>query len=427
MVGGMLGSLPYFKKNLGAPLQSRKAMLETLFRHLDMVRLSVGAMLMVALVGCTGLIDSGNDGLTPQQRNARAKWQTEALPVLRASCVACHQGSRPGIDFLAGTADTEINDAVLKFDPAVINLDAPGSSRLLTKGLHDGPALTATETSSILEWIQAEKDAQASDPKNPVQVLATPPFTVQICTSGLPDNAAGTCPTNHVALSSLGDAGLLVPGAEISFTAQALSTGLYLSNLKLVGGTAGTYIEHPLFVSKPAEGPLFPDQIDRFNAVKMNLMANTTDQISGGTAAFEGFLATNMVEIHFKTVKAFDPGTGGGPVTPSGCRVLASFKTNAGPPMQAACASCHTGTANPGAKSAMDITGANAADDPTALISCNQVRTRINLTTTNQSGFYLAPDPASGTTHPFKFGTAALFTTFKNSVDIWVQAEKKAP
>jgi hypothetical protein len=421
----MLGSLPYSKKNLGAPLQSRKAMLETLFRYRNMVRLSVGAILMVALVGCTGLIDSGKDGLTPQQRNARAKWQQEALPVLRASCITCHNGSRAGVGFLEGASDLDINAAVMKFDPAVVNLDAPGSSRIMTKGLHDGPALTAAETSSLLEWIQAEKDAQASDPTNPVQVLATPPFAIQVCTSGLPDNATGTCPTNHVALSTLGDAGALVPGAEISFTAQALSTGIYLSNLKLVAGTAGTYLEHPLFVSKPADKPPFPDQIDRFNAVKMNLMANTTDQISGGTAAFEGFLVTNMVEIHFKTVKAFDPGTGG-PVMPSGCRVLASFKTNAGPQMQAACASCHAGTANPGAKSAMDITGAAAADDPTALLACNQVRTRINLTTTAQSGFYLAPDPASGTTHPFKFAAAA-FTTFKNSVDIWVQAEKKAP
>src|SRR4029079_1157316 len=64
----MLGSLPPPKKKPpchrsdgrgfragphGAPLSSRKAMFETLCRHLDLVRLSVGAVLVIALVGCT--------------------------------------------------------------------------------------------------------------------------------------------------------------------------------------------------------------------------------------------------------------------------------------------------------------------------------------------------------------------------------------
>ena len=48
----MLGSLPTPKKNLGTPLRSRKAMLETLLRHLDMVRLSVSAIVIVTLMGC---------------------------------------------------------------------------------------------------------------------------------------------------------------------------------------------------------------------------------------------------------------------------------------------------------------------------------------------------------------------------------------
>src|SRR5437868_4176147 len=74
----MLSSLPYSKKNLGAPLQSRKAMLETLFRHLDMVRLSVGAILVLTLVSCTGLIDGGSDGLSPQQRTAAKLWKESA-------------------------------------------------------------------------------------------------------------------------------------------------------------------------------------------------------------------------------------------------------------------------------------------------------------------------------------------------------------
>ena len=86
----MLGSVPSVQKNLGTPLQSRRAMLETLCRHLDMVRLSAAGVLMIALVGCTGLVDGGSDGLTPQQRTARQKFQQEAAPILHQDCVTCH-------------------------------------------------------------------------------------------------------------------------------------------------------------------------------------------------------------------------------------------------------------------------------------------------------------------------------------------------
>src|SRR5512140_2340273 len=136
----MLSSLPYSKKNLGAPLQSRKAMLETLFRHLDMVRLSVGAMLVLTLVSCTGLIDGGSDGLSPQQRKAAKLWKESALPALQTSCTGCHDGSRAMVGFLVGTTEAEIRDSVMKYQPPVVNTDSPGDSRILTKGLHDGPA-----------------------------------------------------------------------------------------------------------------------------------------------------------------------------------------------------------------------------------------------------------------------------------------------
>jgi hypothetical protein len=135
-----------------------------------------------------------------------------------------------------------------------------------------------------------------------------------------------------------------------------------------------------------------------------------------------------MLEIHFKTLSAFKPDTTGGGGGAGGCKVLASFKTNAAPRLQMFCASCHTGGANPNARNAMDITGVTAADDASVMMACNQVRTRINLTTTDQSGFYLTPNPASGINHPFKFPDAGTFnTSFKTPVDIWVQAEKVAP
>lgn len=426
IVRPMLGSVPSFQKNLGTPLQSRRAMLETLCRHLDMVRLSAAGVLMITLIGCTGLIDGGSDGLSTQQRAARDKWVHSALPVLRQNCETCHNGSRPMVGFLVGGADDlAVRDTLMNYQPSVVNLEAASSSRILTKGLHEGPQLTAEQSSALLLWVQAERDAVNHDPDHPVPVLATPAQVLQMCTAGDPDNAAGTCPTNHLALSAIPETGAMVPDAEISFTAQGLGSGLYLTNMKVSGGTAGVYMEHLLFVSRPDGKDPFPDQIDRFFATKLNVKPTTSSPIDGGTEDFLGFVPTDKVEIHFKVLSVFKPDTTG--TTPTGCKVLAQFKANAQPQLNTNCASCHAG-ANPTATAAMDVTGVGATDDAKILAACNQVRSRINFQTTDQSGFYLAPNPADQTNHPFKFnGNATAFTAFKTAMDVWVKAEQTAP
>lgn len=407
---------------VGRPLPPREAMLAILVRHLDMVRLSAAGAVMIALVGCTGLIEGGGDGVALPQRDPRASWQRGAFPALETSCVACHDGSRPMIGFLAGSDDLAVRDTLMAYDPPVVNLEATASSRIVTKGEHDGPALTAGQAAALLEWLDAEREAQGGP--GPIQVLATPKFTAQLCMR-TPDNPMGPCPINHVALSTVPGAGAGVPGAEITFVAEGLSSGLYVHDLELHSGTAGLYVEHALFVSRPASGAPLPDQIDRYFAMKLNVMPNVVAQIDGGTAQFGGFAPTDKVEIHFKVLSAFQPDTGGGGTTRSGCKALATFKTNAVPQLKASCAGCHAG-ANVGAKSAMDITGHDAPDDATVLAACNQVWSRLNLTVPDQSGFYLAPNPADATNHPIKL-PAATFATFKAAMDVWVNAEKTAP
>ena len=90
-----------------------------------------------------------------------------------------------------------------------------------------------------------------------------------------------------------------------------LDTGMFLTSIKLNGGTMGANIEHPLFVSVPADksAPV-PDQLDRFFNLKMNEKAGGSDPLGLGSAEFEGFLSANMIEIRFKVVKAFQPDTG---------------------------------------------------------------------------------------------------------------------
>lgn len=401
-------------------------MLETLFRHLDMVRLSVGAMVMVAVVGCTGLIDGGSDGMTKQEKEALAKFEGEALPVLQSACAGCHADDVKNVGFMKGTDAAEIRTSIKTYDPPssgpVINTEQPEVSRILTKGQHDGPLLTSTQATALLEWIQAEQESAKHDPANPIVIIATAPAAVQLCTAGLPGDA--TCPTNHISLDGLNK--VAIPGAEITFTAQSLTSGLYVTNLKFAGGTAGAYIEHPLFVSQAANGDTVPDSIDRFFDVKFNQAANMSGQISGGTAQFVGFKAEDKVYVSFKDVKTFQMSST--PVPKTGCKDLAKFKTNVAPLVNMRCASCHAGNANANAKSTMDVTGVASTDDAALLLACNAMRSRTDLVNTAMSGIFLAPQPGNNTNHPFKFNNnAADFTAFQTSVDVWVQAEKTAP
>jgi hypothetical protein len=418
----MLGSVPSLQKNLGTPLQSRKAMLETLCRHLDMVRLSAAGVFMLALVGCTGLVGGGSDGETPQQKAALQAWQQKALPVLKQDCISCHNGSRANVGFLAGGDDIAIHDTLMGFTPSVVNLDAASSSQIVTKDLHEGPPLTPEELPKMLDWLFAERDAASHNPDMPVQQLETPPMAVQLCTTG--DTA--TCPVNHIALDSIPTDGTTLTGAEITFVAQQIGTSLYLSRMSGNGGTSGFYLEHLLFVSLPAMAAPFPDQIDRYFALKFNVGPNASSPVGGGTEDFIGFKPTDMISLHFKILSAFKPDTSG--TKTDGCKVTDKFTTNAMPELTKNCTSCHAGQ-NTTATAAMDLTtiGTATTDPAKILTACNQVRSRINTQTPEQSGFYIAPN--TGSNHPFKFPSPAgeTFTTFKTAMDIWVTAEKTAP
>lgn len=401
-------------------------MLETLVRHLDMVRLTVAAAAVLLAMGCSGLIDGGGTSdLTPEEVEARRLWVEKALPQLQANCVICHDGSRANIGFVAGAGDFEKRDTILAYTPVVANTDAPASSRVLTKGIHEGPALDAVQTSDILEWLQAEK-AAVPDPGEGGPRLETDLFLPTICTGGLPDSPGApnlNCLYNTIPLDVIG-----ATGSKIEFIAQALGSGLYVTNLRLVPGGEGVFIDHPLFVAYPDGAEPKADTIDRFFNVKMNLQVGAAieeQQIAGGTAAFVGFLSTDKIAIHFKEASLFKPDEGG-TTGPSGCLRLAEFKANAAQTLQTNCAqACHAG-GQPNARSAVNMTNLLSANDDEVLAACNQIRTRINFQDLNLSGLYLAPTP-NNANHPFTFGgNQGQFDAFKNAVQVWATAEQTA-
>jgi hypothetical protein len=431
-------------------------MLDTLLKHLDMVRLSVGAAAILVLVGCTGLIEGKDDpGVTPEEQAARDQWVNQALPAFQsATCVTCHQGQQgAAVAFLSGTSDLDIRNTLLTFDPQVVNLDAAQSSRVLTKGAHAGPALDAQYVSPILTWIQAEQAAAGAAGGGGTTTLTTMPFTPLLCTSGT--SGSPTCPINHVGLADVGMSAtppIDLTGAEITFVVQPLSNSMYVTDLTLVAGASGIYIEHPLFVYLPATGLMCadgtpspcPDNIDRYFATKLDVKATMVSEIEGGTAAFTGFapITGSQMQISFKVVDVYraDTGGGGGGTTVTGCKVLTganSFQTLVVPVMNVAltgegnkCSGCHLTGQNQNAISAMDLTGIGSTDTTAggALnTACNQVLTRINMQDIPNSGVILAPESGQDAAHPFKFASGTNFTNFQTALVNWANAEKVAP
>jgi mono/diheme cytochrome c family protein len=409
-----------------AAVRSRQSLLATLFRHLDMVRLTAAASVL-AMIGCTGLIDAP---APTKAEIARQLWVEKALPAMKASdvnCIGCHGGAapRPMVEFLGaeGDDDLAIRDKIMAFDPAVVSLDAPQSSRLVNKGQHEGPPVVGQAKIDIIDWIQAEKEA-ANDTGpgggGGTLTLRTGDITMLICTAGLP--GAPTCPINEVPLDTLGE-GAGVPGGKITFVTQIVGSGVYLNNLKLVPGPQGAFIEHPLFVSIPADdkSEAIADTIDRFFNTKLNLMTGAApEQIGGGTAAFVNFPPQNKIAIYFKSAKIFQPE---GPKPPAGgCKALTQFETAARNQLNTNCGNCHRGQV-PGATSALNMTGVNA---PNANDACNQVRLRTTLNDINNSAIFVAPAP-NNPTHDFRFATQAALDAFKNALNPWIIAERDAP
>lgn len=407
------------------PARSRQSMLATLVRHLQMVRITaVVALSAAALTGCVGEIegnDGGDGGLTPEQLEARVAFTEKAKPHLVTNCQSCHAGARgEAVAFLLGATDVELRDSLINFASPIVNLSAPSSSRLLTKGIHEGPQFTGPQLSDVLEWIAKEKVAAGAGTVD--QELRTDAMRPLLCSGGNPGDP--TCPINSIPLDSVG-----VPGGSISFVADPTDSALYLRRLQLNPGPTGAYIEHPLLVSYPEAGDPVFDTLDRFFSVKMNLAVGAMPElIAGGNAIFVGLKSTDELRFHFKLASAFQPETTGpDPLDPgaTGCKSLDTFKANARGPLQTSCASCHANAGNPAA-SALSLVGIDSADDAVVKNACDQTRLRANLQDLNNSGLYLAPAPGNAN-HPFQFPNAGALDAFRTPVNLWLTAERDAP
>lgn len=255
--------------------------------------------MLLALTGaCTGEIQSQNlVGLPITEQLAQQAWAEKAMPILGVKCLMCHDGSMPMIGYIAGADDLARRETLVTYVPRVVNLTAPQSSRMITKGAHTGPALDVTEASDILIWIRAEAKARPDD----TPPLRTASITPMVCPQG---TEIASCPINMIDLTPLGAAG------TVEFVLQQVGQDSYYTSMKVKAGAEGIYLEHPLFesyVGGAAEPS--PDPIDRFFATTLNVMANQEALIGTGTTAIAGFNAADPISIRFDVVEKYRPGT----------------------------------------------------------------------------------------------------------------------
>lgn len=111
------------------------------------------AAIAILLAACSS--SEPKSSTTTVELTADEAWLQLALPVLGANCIACHGGDSgfAGIDFLAGDTPFEIRDTLLA---SGIVQDDMFTSRLLTKGIHEGPYLTRDQAQALLTWLELE-------------------------------------------------------------------------------------------------------------------------------------------------------------------------------------------------------------------------------------------------------------------------------
>jgi hypothetical protein len=249
-------------------------------------RTVAGLGLLVVFAACAGDIDEGpqTEGLTPAQRLAQDAWLKQALPALKTgTCNTCHDGSMAAATpmpppYMMGDKDLDIRDNMIAFVPSVVDLGSPKVSRVVVKGMHEGPAISAPGASAIVQWLQYERDARP-----PAMVIQTMQMAPMMCsgTEGGP-----TCPLNTIDLSGVGSS-----GSTISFYATPLGADLYLTQLKVTAGPGGLHLVHPVFETW-AMGMMdpTPDPVDPYFNVTLNLAAAASAPLGGGNGTLTNFM-----------------------------------------------------------------------------------------------------------------------------------------
>lgn len=341
----------------------------------------------------------------PATVDAAEFFSTRVEPMLGSRCGGCHAADRVGPDFLRPAPD--VRTTLLGY-PALVDLERPASSRLITKGEHSGPALSATEAETVETWIGHEA----------AEGTMVDPIDVEIATNAV-DVVEGF---NVLPLDRIG-----LPGSVLHFVASRVGDGFFLDSVQVVAGPTGARLEHPVFVTW-IDGTPIPDPVDRFAGLEIEIEPNTSGTFDSGTVVITEFPEGSQLSVHFDAATPLTGGPmptddGGMPMpTTDGCTELEAFRTSVSEQLGTYCTRCHGG-GDSAATAAMDMTRVRSTDDGQLLMGCNQVLGRITPASPSASGLFVQPDPASGGAHPFKFGTTREHEAFRASILAWFEME----
>lgn len=112
-----------------------------------------GGLLVPMASSSTSSVSSSSGGESELEPSAAEKaFVEEVYPAIAPACVSCHGTGAVGPQFLG--PDAASSYATIRKFPSIVT--SPEQSRLLTKGKHSGPALTAAQAAASTNWLELE-------------------------------------------------------------------------------------------------------------------------------------------------------------------------------------------------------------------------------------------------------------------------------
>lgn len=347
--------------------------------------------------------------------SARQLFETKVQPLLESTCSVCHNrsvGVGPG--FLnSDPQGPGVYKTVTEWSNFIVS--DPELSALLTKGQHEGPALSMSQYAAALEWLQQEKKEREASSVVPFRPQVRP-FAVTLTTDKLNPQY------NQIDLAQINPT---FTGAYLQFIATSLNTGtgsgLEVSDLRFFnrkpGSVAGEqrsiHFNSPLFVLWK-NGVPFPDPANSFAGRDITISLNQNDPprppstmptpgvlIVPGIVVLDQFRAGYSMSLLFDVIELVKPVVGASPCT---ANQLTYFKSNIAyrylgaktGPTAVSCAQskCHDAITS---VAGLDMSAAlNGTVDIGPL--CEQMRFYNNLSVVEKN-----TDPTSQVSHPFRW------------------------
>ena len=344
------------------------------------------ALGLASLAACEAEIPGESGGSNPNA-GLQQEFNDNVLPLLNSTCASCHGAERSTAEFeFVGIMDPAANktqtifDAVLEW-PGFVNKTDPDSSRLITKGAHQGRAWREDELKTINAWLVN------------VGIFYGGGGNGDDIETSIVTPAGGA---NQFDLGDLGVEG--GAGNTLHFKYTFDSQLVILDSFEIEAGPNGVTLDTP-YVGIIADGVTYWDPNNKFQGVVADVAPNDRQCIGPcsviGSWVPATALAAGPPQLIFGFKEFIPSGTGNGGGGGSGCKDVDFFWANTAGAF-GACTSCHS----PAGNNTQWLRNINApANDMDARAQqCNDILIRTNHQNT-ANPHLLLQTPTAGT-HP---------------------------